>query len=149
MGEALGEGRLPLIPGTSPCSQKSAVPDPILLKPAKLTDEEFVVMHTHSKAGAGIFGSNLSELMQAAKKIAFSHHERWDATGYPADLVGDRIPLNARTLTVAEASDAMTTDRPYRRARTQPEAVHELETMSGTHFDVTIVQAFVRYLRRH
>jgi putative two-component system response regulator len=115
-----------------------------LLKPAKLADEEFAVKHTHSKACAGIFGSNLSELMQAAKEIALSYQERWDATGYPAGLVGDRIPLNARILTVADAFDAMTTDRPYRRARTQPEAVHELETMSGTHFDPTIVQAFVR-----
>src|SRR5450759_5457 len=120
---------------------KIGIRESILLKPGELTDEEMGQMRHHPLIGANIL-----------KPVAFPwpiapvvrhHHERYDGGGYPAGLKGEEIPLLARILTVADAFEAMTTDRPYRPGRTQEEAIEELHACEGGQFDPRIVKAFV------
>lgn len=126
---------------------KIAIPDTILFKPEKLSEEEFTLMKRHPGIGADLLGEKTSPLLQLAKEIALYHHERWDGNGYEAGLAGEAIPLSARIVCVADAFDAMTSDRPYREARSRFEALEELKAMSGTQFDPAIVKALHRYLR--
>lgn len=123
---------------------KIGISEEILLKPGKLSDEEMGQMRHHPLIGANIL-----------KPIAFPwpiapvvrhHHEHFDGRGYPAGLKGEEIPLLARVLTVADAYEAMVSDRPYRRGRSDEDAVLELRRCSGTHFDPRVVDAFIRAL---
>lgn len=122
---------------------KLAIPDAILLKPGRLTDEEFAVMRRHPTLGARILGDGRSELMIAAQTIARSHHERWDGSGYPCGLRGGEIPLSARIVAIADAFDAITTPRHYREAWPVDAALQEIRTGAGRHFDPELAQAFV------
>jgi putative nucleotidyltransferase with HDIG domain len=125
---------------------KLAVPDAILTKPARLTEEEFALIQQHSEAGARIVG-NLGRLRDAVPIIRH-HHERWDGRGYPHRLAGDSIPIEAAVVGLADAWDAMTTDRPYHRALTVQEALDEVRTGRGTQFAPAVVDSFLATLSR-
>jgi putative nucleotidyltransferase with HDIG domain len=119
---------------------KIAVPDGILVKPAKLDYWEYAQMKTHSAEGARIVGK-FGRLREAVPIIRH-HHERWDGSGYPDGLAGDTIPLEAAIVGLADAWDAMTTDRPYHRALTSEEALAEVRAGRGTQFSPVVVDAF-------
>jgi putative nucleotidyltransferase with HDIG domain len=125
---------------------KLAVPDAILAKPGKLTSGEYDQIKRHPGDGARIVGK-LGRL-RATVPIIRHHHERWDGAGYPDGLAGEEIPLEAAITGLADAWDAMTTDRPYQRARTVAEAADEVRRGRGTQFAPHVVDAFFRVLRR-
>ena len=125
---------------------KIGVPDAILRKPAKLTEEEWVRMREHPLHGQRILRG--IEFLEGAARVVAQHHEKWDGTGYPAGLRGEEIDLNARIFAVADAFDAMTSDRVYRRGRGYEEALAELEAHSGRQFDPEVVAAFRRVPRQ-
>jgi HD-GYP domain-containing protein (c-di-GMP phosphodiesterase class II) len=121
---------------------KIAVPDRILLKPDRLTVDEFNQMKRHADAGADIL--QRVRHLRPATDIVRHHHERYDGSGYPSGLAGEDIPFGARIFTVADTLDAMTSDRCYRRALPYSAAVQEIVRCSGTQFDPKIVEAFCR-----
>ena len=125
---------------------KIAVPDAILRKPAKLTDEEWQVMRQHPITGEEILRP--VERMRGVARILRAHHERWDGKGYPDGLAAERIPLGARILAVVDAYSAITDERPYKPARSHTEAVAELRKSAGTQFDLKVVEAFCKMLER-
>jgi len=128
---------------------KIAIPDSILHKPGPLTDDEYALMKTHVQIGADLLAKKSSPLLQLATEIARYHHERWDGRGYLAGLSREAIPIGARIVSVADAFDAMTNDRPYRQGRSYAEALHELKKSSGTQFDPAIVEAMEQHLLYH
>jgi len=123
---------------------KVFVPDEILNKPGKLTEEEFDLIKKHPVDGAkmaqGTFMGNLDEIIA-------QHHERIDGTGYPYGLKGDEILLEAKIIAVADSFDAMTSDRSYRKAMDMAVAFKELKSLSGIHYDKVVIEAFERVLR--
>ncbi len=121
---------------------KIGVKEHILNKPGRLDEEEFREMQRHSELGASIIG-NVGMLAEGVK-IVRHHHERFDGGGYPDGIKGPDIPEGARIICVADAFDAMTTNRPYRRAMTPEEAMEELNRCSGSQFDPRIVEAFIK-----
>jgi len=121
---------------------KIAIPDALLLKPGKLSSEEWDEMKTHCRIGAQVLACGQADLVQVAQRIALFHHEHWDGSGYPMGLCGEQIPLEARILAVADVFDALTHERPYKHAWPIDEALHEIETQSARHFDPQIVAAF-------
>ncbi len=121
---------------------KISIPKEILNKPAKLTAEEFELMKTHTVEGQFLL-DRVGGLLGRIGEVVRSCHERWDGKGYPDGLKGEQIPLAARIVFVCDAYNAMTTDRPYRKALTTPDALDELKANAGTQFDPTIVAALV------
>jgi putative two-component system response regulator len=121
---------------------KIGVPDTILLAPRKLSPDEFEVVKTHTAIGARILSGSRSPLLQMAEKIAWTHHERWDGSGY-AGIPGPEIPLVGRITAVADVFDALTHDRPYKTAWPVDQAVAEIATQGGRQFDPEVVEAFV------
>jgi HD-GYP domain-containing protein (c-di-GMP phosphodiesterase class II) len=119
---------------------KVGVPDHVLLKPGKLTEEEFEYIRKHSEFGWMVL-RNL-EGMEEASLMLLHHHERFGGGGYPGDLIGEEIPLGARMIGVADAYDALTTDRPYRRGRAHDDALAEILRCVKTQFDPLVVDAF-------
>jgi response regulator RpfG family c-di-GMP phosphodiesterase len=119
---------------------KIGVPDAILRKPSKLTEEEWREMREHPLHGRQILAG--IEFLEGAARVVAQHHERWDGTGYPYKLKGEGIDLNARIFAVADAFDAMTSDRVYRKGRPYEAAVAELEEWAGRQFDPRVVEAF-------
>ena len=122
---------------------KIGIPDYILLKPGKLTPEEFEVMKGHSKIGYELLKDSRSEIMRAGAEVAISHHEKFDGTGYPHGLKGNQIPLFGRIVAVADVFDALTSERPYKRAWPLGDACQFLEDGRGKHFDPLCVEAFL------
>ena len=120
---------------------KIAVPDRILLKPDKLTDEEWVEMRKHPEAGYRIV-KRIGFLKEAAE-IVYAHHEKYDGGGYPRGLKGDCIPFGARMFMVADVYDALTSERPYHSPISYEEAAAEIRSLSGSHFDPVIVDTFL------
>lgn len=120
---------------------KIGVPDAILLKPGKLTPEEKEIMEAHARVGYDLV-SRIAFLAPAAE-IVLTHQERFDGTGYPQGLMGEEIPLGARIFAVADTLDAMTSDRPYRRALPFATAKAEIEREAGRQFDPTVVDVFL------
>lgn len=120
---------------------KMAIPDQILLKPGALTDEEWTIMKQHPVRSREF----LAEIpfLQGAIPIAYSHHERWDGTGYPEGLKGEEIPLLARIFTVVDNWDALTSDRPYRKAWSEDHVIVYLTENAGKMFDPHIVEVFL------
>ena len=123
---------------------KIGVPDAILLKPGRLTPDEFAVMKTHAAVGGRILAGARFPVLQAAEVIARTHHERWDGTGYPAGLAGEAIPLVGRVVAVADVFDALTHARPYKAAWSVEDAADEVRRQSGRQFDPAVVAAFIR-----
>ena len=122
---------------------KIGVPDSILLAPRKLTSEEFDVVKTHTVIGANILSGSRSPLLKMAEQIAWAHHERWDGSGY-AGLVEEDIPLVGRITTVADVFDALTHERPYKKAWPVDEALAEIAGQRGRQFDPRVSDAFLR-----
>jgi putative nucleotidyltransferase with HDIG domain len=125
---------------------KIAVPDSVLTKPGALDDGEFAIVQRHPADGAEIV-SHFSRLREAVPPIRH-HHERWDGKGYPDRLAGDEIPQEACVVGLADAWDAMTTDRPYRTALTVEQAAAEVRNCRGTQFSPAVVDAFFAAFRR-
>ena len=122
---------------------KIGIPDYILLKPGKLTHEEFELMKGHARLGYELLKDSASEVLQAGAEIAFSHHEKFDGSGYPQGLKGEAIPLLGRIVAVADVFDALTSERPYKRAWSLDDARRFLEEGRGAHFDATCVDALL------
>lgn len=120
---------------------KIGVPDNILLKPDKLTDEEWHLMKQHAHLGYELL--NKIEFLEESSLIVYTHHERYDGNGYPQGLAGDEIPLGARIFSVVDAFDAMTSKRVYKKAMPFEEAVERIRESSGTQFDPVVVETFV------
>jgi HD-GYP domain-containing protein (c-di-GMP phosphodiesterase class II) len=123
---------------------KVGIKDAMLYKPGPLTPEEVAEFKRHSELGKIIL-ENFG-LFRDGAEMVLHDHERWDGTGYPAGLRGEKIPLGSRIIAVADAYDAMTTDRPYRRAMSRTDAINELVRSAGTHFDPTVVRYFLGVL---
>ncbi len=122
---------------------KIAIPDHILLKPGRLEGDELELMRTHAAKGYEILQGSKSALLDVAALIALTHHEKWDGTGYPRGLKGEEIPILGRIVAVADVFDALTTERPYKKAWEIEKAVEFLREGSGTHFDPACVDAFL------
>jgi HD-GYP domain-containing protein (c-di-GMP phosphodiesterase class II) len=127
---------------------KVSVPDALLRKEGGLGPEEWALMREHPAAGAKALAPIASLLGKEAVAIARHHHERWDGGGYPDGLRGEEIPLLARIVAVADAYEAMTSDRPYRKALSPEEAARRIEEGAGAQFDPVVAQAFLRAWRR-
>jgi putative two-component system response regulator len=121
---------------------KIGVPDAVLLKPGRFEPDEFEQMKRHAQLGAHILRGSSSPVLAVAEKIALSHHEHWDGTGYPRSLEGHEIPRSGRLVAVADVFDALTHERPYKEAWPVDRAVAEIQDQSGRHFDPAIVTAF-------
>ena len=125
---------------------KISIPDRILNKPSALSSDELRVMREHPRLGAAILEQ--SSFLSTAVPTVLHHHERWDGRGYPFGLREGEIPIEARVLAVADAYDAIVTDRAYRARRSEDTALHELRRCSGSQFDPEVVQAFVQARER-
>jgi putative nucleotidyltransferase with HDIG domain len=122
---------------------KMGVPDTILLKPGSLSDEEWVIMKQHT-----VFAQEMLidiAYLKDALEIPYSHHERWDGSGYPQGLKGEEIPLTARIFAVADVFDALTSDRPYRKAWTKDKTISYIKEESGKLFDPNVVSVFLKF----
>jgi len=125
---------------------KVGIPDTILLKPERLTTEEFDVMKTHTTIGAEILDGSDVPLLQMASEIALSHHEKWDGSGYPHGLIRDATPESARIVGVVDVYDAMVSERPYRPALPEHEALSLMEIGREEYFDPRILECFLDLL---
>ncbi|MBI5307600.1 MAG: response regulator [Planctomycetes bacterium] len=174
IAEELGMGRdfieTLFLAGTLHDVGKIGIPDAILLKQGKLSPEEFEVMKQHCAIGVEILsenfeamkpflargtmpshvigGGNKNPLLAMASSIAMSHHERWDGTGYPHGLAGDRIPIEARIVALSDAYDALCSVRPYRQAYPESESLRYISKEVGKGFDPRIHEAFVKSLKK-
>ena len=124
---------------------KVGIPDRILFKPGKLTEEEWAIMKLHPEKGYRIAVS--SPDLSTVADLILRHHERWDGKGYPLGLERTEIPIECRILSIVDAYDAMTNDRPYCKARSHSEALKEIERCAGTQFDPKIVEEFLKMLQ--
>jgi putative two-component system response regulator len=128
---------------------KVGIPDHILLKPGKLTPEEFDIMKTHTTIGRDAIMTAEKQLdsptsfLRVAREIAWSHHEKWDGTGYPQGLSEDQTPVSGRLMALADVYDALISKRVYKSAFTHEKAVSIIQEGSGNHFDPAIVEAFL------
>jgi len=123
---------------------KIGIPDQILLKPARLTSQEFEVIRMHSHFGYEILRDSPSPYIQLGATIALSHHEKYDGTGYPKGLHGEQIPLAARIAAIADVFDALTSVRPYKGKWSTEQARDHIHGLAGSHFDPACVEAFLR-----
>ena len=124
---------------------KIAIPDSILLKEGRLTVEEFELMKTHTHLGAQMLSGGRFPLLRLAEQIALNHHERWDGSGYMG-LRSDLIPMAGRIVAVADVFDALTSERPYKKAWSVSEAIQEIQSQSGQQFDPRVVEAFLEVM---
>jgi len=122
---------------------KLGIPDSILLKPGPLDAEERAIMNTHTTIGGQILSGSTSPVIQMGERVALTHHEKWDGTGYPSGIGGDEIPLEARICSVVDFFDALTMDRPYRKAVPNDEVVEMIIGERGTSFDPGVVEVFL------
>jgi len=124
---------------------KVGVSDNILLKPGRLTATEFELMKQHAVYGYDILQNSTSRVLQAGAAIALGHHEKFDGSGYPSGLAGQAIPLFSRIVAVADVFDALTSERPYKKAWTLEQARDHLTTNAATHFDPKCVAVFISH----
>ncbi len=122
---------------------KVAIPDVILLKPGRLTPEEFAVMKQHAVIGHEVLNTGSSALLKIAAEIAHTHHEKFDGSGYPRGIKGEDIPLFGRIVAVADVFDALTSERPYKKAWDMDTAIQLIKDGAGTHFDPECVTALL------
>jgi hypothetical protein len=125
---------------------KVAIPDSILLKPAKLTVQERAIVETHAEEGHRLLKGSSSAILDLAATIALSHHEKWDGSGYPRGVAGETIPIEGRIVAIADVFDALTSDRVYRKAFPVEEAVAMMRAERGKHFDPVLLDAFLEVL---
>ncbi len=125
---------------------KIGIPDAILTKPGPLTMEERLIMQEHTMVGARILNDAVAPILRLGSRVALTHHERWDGTGYPMGLKGGEIPLLGRICAVADVFDALTTQRPYREAVSNQEAYIHLRKAAGLELDPQVVEVFFEYL---
>lgn len=125
---------------------KVAIPDKILLKASRLAKKEGEIMRTHAMLGAKLLSGSSSRIMKMAEEIALTHHERWDGSGYPKGLQGEEIPLAGRICCLCDIFDALTNDRPYKKAWPFDKAVEEIKKESGATFDPHLVKCFLEIL---
>ncbi|WP_020210769.1 response regulator [Gilvimarinus chinensis] len=123
---------------------KIGIPDAILLKPERLSEDEFQLMKTHAQIGAHILQGSSSPLIQLAHTLALEHHEKWDGSGYPQGLKGEEISLEARIVSIADVFDALTSKRPYKQAWPIDDAFKLIEDQAGLHFDPELVKLFLQ-----
>jgi len=144
----LGEEAADIIFNTAPMHDigKIGIPDSILLKPGKLDAEDWKIMHQHPIMGAEIIGKHENELLETARIIALSHHEKWNGSGYPQGLKGEDIPLEGRIVAIADVFDALVSVRPYKEAFSIEESLRTMEAEIGKHFDPSLMQAFQKAL---
>ena len=143
-GAGLGDRMVWLVREGAPLHDlgKIAIPDSILLKPGRLSDEEYEVVKTHALLGARVLTGADSELLEVAEKIVRHHHERWDGAGYPDGLAGEDTPVVARITAVADVFDVLVHERPYKDSWSVEAAAEEIRKGSGTQFDPAVVEAF-------
>jgi putative two-component system response regulator len=122
---------------------KIAIPDQILLKPGRLNPSEIDVMRTHTTIGARILSKSRSSLMNTAREVALTHHERWDGHGYPNRIGGDEIPISGRIVGLVDFFDALSHDRPYRRRNDLRDTLQLIRDERGRHFDPRVTDAFL------
>ncbi|MFO1318455.1 MAG: response regulator [Burkholderiales bacterium] len=122
---------------------KIGIADAILLKNGPLNEEEWVQMRRHPEMGAAIIGEHSSRLLQMARRVALGHHEKWDGSGYPSGAKGRDIPLEARIVAIADVFDALTSNRPYKKAWPVEDAVAWLQRHAGSQFDPELVERFI------
>ena len=146
MGLPIDQQQLLLLAAPMHDVGKVGIPDHILLKPGKLTDEEYTVMKAHPVIGHSILSGSTSPLLNMAAEIALNHHEKFDGTGYPMGLKGDAIPIVGRIVAVADVFDALTSARPYKPAWAVERAVQFMREQRGLHFDPECVDAFFNQL---
>jgi putative two-component system response regulator len=125
---------------------KLGIPDAILSKPGKLTQQEMAVMKTHTTLGAAMLAGSASPVLQMAEEIALGHHERWDGSGYPRGLCGEDIPEAARIVAIVDVYDALSQDRVYRPALSEAEVTRILEAGCDVHFDRRLLGVFLSQL---
>jgi len=125
---------------------KIGISDTILLKPGKLDKEEFETMKLHSEIGAEILSKSNSRIMKYAKIIALTHHEKWNGSGYPKGLAGHKIPIQGRIVAIADVFDALSMDRPYKKAWPMDKILKLISEESGEHFDPKIVEILIESL---
>lgn len=121
---------------------KIGTPEEILMKPGKLTESEWVSMREHTSHGAKILHDSSSNLLMEGERIAVSHHEKWDGSGYPLGISGEDIPLSGRICAVADVFDALTSERPYKKAFTNETALNMMRQESGLHFEPELLNIF-------
>jgi putative two-component system response regulator len=121
---------------------KIGISDAVLLKPGKLTDEEFAHIRTHTTIGGELLADSAIPILQTAQVIALTHHERWDGAGYPRGLRGTDIPINGRIVAVADVFDALTHERPYKEAWSVDRAMAEMTSQRARQFDPDVIDAF-------
>lgn len=161
--DALADGRLEMLVKAAPLHDlgKVGIPDAILLKPGRLTPDEFEIMKTHAAIGADAIGKAMNDALAAAdggeaaqasgafaflevaREIAASHHEKWDGSGYPAGLAGDAIPAAGRLMALADVFDALTCTRVYKKSMPIEQARQIITDGRGTHFDPDVVDAYL------
>ena len=132
---------------------KVAIPDHVLCKPGKLTDDEYRIMQTHTTIGAETLAAAIAhypraQYLRTAREIALTHHEHWDGQGYPDQLTADTIPLSGRIVAVADVYDALSSKRVYKDAIPHGEACEMIRAASGTQFDPQVVASFLRIERK-
>ncbi|MDH5355395.1 MAG: response regulator [Gammaproteobacteria bacterium] len=125
---------------------KIGIPDSILKAARKLTEEEWEIMKTHAEIGYQILSESDTPIFQVAAEVAHYHHEKWDGSGYPEKLVGEAIPESARIVAIADVFDALTMDRPYKKAWTSEQAIELLKKDAGSHFDPRLMDVFISIL---
>ena len=150
LAQAIGwdDGQRDLMLNASPMHDvgKIGIPDEILLKPGGFEPHEWEIMKRHTEIGSRLLDGDDSTLMQMACEIAHTHHEKWDGSGYPRGLAGEAIPISGRIAAVADVFDALTSERPYKRAWSIDAAVDRIRASSGMHFDPQLVEAFLQRL---
>ncbi|MCS6955770.1 MAG: HD domain-containing protein [Candidatus Calescibacterium sp.] len=127
---------------------KLGIPDNILLKPGKLTSEEFEEVKKHTLIGAQILSNSKHDVIKKAEIIALTHHEKYNGTGYPLGLKKEEIPIEGRIVAVADVFDALTTRRPYKEPWTVENAILEIKREANQHFDPEIVNAFIKCIKK-
>ncbi|WP_404340452.1 two-component system response regulator [Pseudoalteromonas mariniglutinosa] len=144
----LSEQQAELIKQAAPMHDvgKIGIPDAILLKPGRLTADEFACMQQHAVIGAKILANSSSPLLQLAHTLALEHHEKWDGSGYPYGLKAEQISLEARIVMIADVFDALTSVRPYKKAWSVNDAIEFMSQQAGKHFDPRLIGLFIEQL---
>ena len=145
LAAGIDEAENELLFQTSPMHDvgKLGIQDRIILKPGKLNREEWEIMKNHTVIGANIMGDHNSELLKTARTIALTHHEKWDGSGYPQGLSGTTIPLVGRIVALADVFDALTSERPYKKAWSFDKTINFIKENKAKHFDPGLTEVFL------